>query len=69
MSNCAWLRKQLRKNIVPGLSAPLSVKTSARDLGSHINLSARFVGTTLTKRMAEAADLARQLGGIAAPQE
>eukprot|EP00969_Alexandrium_andersonii_P159869 7064341-Alexandrium_andersonii.AAC.1 len=57
-ANTASLRARLKRFTPPGHQQPIRVACSARDLGAHLNVGKRASGSTLTKRLGEAAKTA-----------
>ena len=53
-STCPMFRKWLSGHTWPLLDKTIDVSQHFRDLGTHINTAARFVGSTLTDRMNKA---------------
>ena len=48
----------------PHINCKINVVNDIRDLGAHLNVSARHIGTTLTQRMSEALPKVRRLGWL-----
>eukprot|EP00969_Alexandrium_andersonii_P089166 3935840-Alexandrium_andersonii.AAC.1 len=61
------IRAHFRTTALDGLSAPLPVKPSTKDLGAHLNCAGRARGNTLARRLEEGARVARQVATAAAP--
>ena len=60
-STCARVRDRLRKHTWNTIHVGVQVVTNTRDLGAHLNIGMRCVGTTLTTRLKEATTYARTI--------
>eukprot|EP00969_Alexandrium_andersonii_P193489 8546013-Alexandrium_andersonii.AAC.1 len=67
MSTSRHVRARLRREHFQCLGGKVGVRLDARDLGTHMALGQRAVGTTINQRIARAVTCCRRLAAIAAP--
>eukprot|EP00969_Alexandrium_andersonii_P105552 4656863-Alexandrium_andersonii.AAC.1 len=58
------LRAAFKAHVFPGMTKPVKQALDMRDLGSHLNLAKKAVGTTLSARLTKAIPLARAVGSL-----